>query len=57
MPYNNTPYTLDKFLLNPQQYGIDANTKRLYIYSDDIWWFEVYMNNFKVERIQYWGQK
>lgn len=57
IPYNNAPYTLDMFLSNPHNYGIDASTKRLKICSEGIWWFEIYMNNFRVERIQYWGQK
>ena len=54
IPYNNIPYTLDQFLSDPQKYGIHTNTKRLKICSNGIWWFEVYLDNSRIERIQYW---
>ena len=54
IPYNNTNYTIDQFLSNPQKYGIDKNTKRFDIYSNGIWWFEVFLDNYRVEKIQYW---
>ena len=54
IPYNNINYTIDQFLSNPQKYGIDKNTKRFDIYSNGIWWFEVFLDNYRVEKIQYW---
>ena len=54
IPYNNINYTIDQFLSNPQKYGIDKNTKRFDIYSNGIWWFEVLLDNYRVEKIQYW---
>ena len=52
IPYNNINYTIDQFLSNPQKYGIDKNTKRFDIYSNGIWWFEVFLDNYRVEKIQ-----
>ena len=54
IPYDNTHYTIDQFLSNPQKYGINQNTKRFDIYYNGIWWFEVFLENYRVERIQYW---
>ena len=54
IPYNNINYTIDQFLSNPQKYGIDKNTKRFDIYSNGIWWFEVFLDNYRVKKIQYW---
>ena len=54
IPYNNINYTIDQFPSNPQKYGIDKNTKRFDIYSNGIWWFEVFLDNYRVEKIQYW---
>ena len=54
IPYKNINYTIDQFLSNPQKYGIDKNTKRFDIYSNGIWWFEVFLDNYRVEKIQYW---
>lgn len=54
IPYNSSHYTIDKFLSNPDKYGIDSSTKRFDIYSNGTWYFEVYLDNYKVEKIQYW---
>ena len=54
IPYNNINYTIDQFLSNPQKYGIDKNTKRFDIYSNGIWWFEVFLDNYRVEKIVNW---
>ena len=57
IPYNNITYTLDQFLSHPQKYGVNPSTKVLRICSNGVWWFEVYMDNYKVKKIQYWCQK
>ena len=57
IPYYNNSYTIDQFLSNPTKYGIDENTKRFDIYSNDIWWFEVYLNKYRVDKIQFWNEE
>ena len=54
IPYDNVNYTIDEFIKNPQQYGIDENATRFNIYSDGIWYFEVFLDNNRVKSIQYW---
>ena len=54
IPYNSNHYTIDQFLTNPEKYGIDSSTKCFDIYSNRIWYFEVFLDKKRVVRIQYW---
>lgn len=56
IPSQRGNYTIHEFISEPEKYGINVNTKRFDVYSNGIWWFEIFLDNYKVQRIQYWHE-